>query len=104
MLENLKDTARRILDAALKAVHAGTLIEKDLTIEGDILHFRDDKINLKKHKRIFVIGAGKAVVPMAEAIEKILGKRITDGIIITKRNFGKSLKRIKVLDGKGKHR
>ena len=98
MFENLEKISRRILDTALKAVHAGTLIERDLKIEDDILIFRDDKVNLKKHNRIFIIGAGKAVVPMAEATEKILGKRITDGIIITKHHFGKPLKRIQVLE------
>jgi glycerate-2-kinase len=99
MLERLEESAKRILNAGLLASHAGRLIEKDLRLQGDILYFRDYKVNLKKHDKIVVIGAGKATWAMAEAMEKILGDRIDKGLIITKCQGSKQLKYIEVLEG-----
>lgn len=99
MLEKLEKSVREILNAALESVHAGNLVQKDISLKGNILHFRDYKINLNKHRRIFVIGAGKASVEMGEAFENILADRITGGLIITKYKYGKKLKYIKVREG-----
>ena len=49
-------------------------------------------------KDLFVIGAGKAVCPMARAVEEVLGRNITEGIVVTKYGHSLPLKRIKVLE------
>jgi glycerate 2-kinase len=40
--------------------------------------------NLEEQVKIYVVGAGKATFPMALAINKILGNRIEDGVVIVK--------------------
>lgn len=59
-------------------------------------HLRYD---LSKIRNIYVVGAGKGVLRIAEALEAILGNRIKKGIIIEKRGQGRKLKIINVLEG-----
>ena len=47
---------------------------------------------------IYVLGAGKGSLFIAEALEEILEDRIKDGIIVEKRGQGRKLERIKVLE------
>lgn len=49
-------------------------------------------------KRVFVVGAGKAAVAMARAVEKAYGKRIDGGVVVTKYGHGGKLKRVKCLE------
>lgn len=42
------------------------------------------RFDLNHHKRIFLLGAGKATFPIAKALEDLLGERITDGVIVSK--------------------
>jgi glycerate-2-kinase len=64
----------------------------------DVLKIKAKPYNLS-NRRIFVVGAGKAAGRMAEVLEKILGgERITDGIVIDKKEDWQT-KKIKVLKG-----
>lgn len=53
-----------------------------------------DKDKLKKYKKIFVIGAGKATYGMAKEINKLLGNRITEGFINVPEAITKKLGKI----------
>ncbi len=54
------------------------------------------QLDLKRHKRIFLIGAGKATFPIASALEDLLGERIADGVIICKYGQKGSLSRARL--------
>jgi glycerate 2-kinase len=56
------------------------------------------RIDLRKIQRIFWVGAGKAAAPMAEAIEQVLGNRLSSGIVVVKTGHGLNLKKTKVLE------
>ena len=58
------------------------------------LYIEDKKINLDNFKNIYVIGAGKASGAMAGAIENILMKRITSGLVCVKYEYGVRLHKI----------
>jgi len=45
---------------------------------------------------VFVVGAGKACAPMAKAVEKLLGKRITASCVIVKDGHALPLKRVQL--------
>ncbi len=77
----------RILSAAIHSVDAGQCIRNKVSLDGDNLIICDLIFNLEEFQRIVVLGAGKAVVPMVEAMETILGDRITAGIVITKDGY-----------------
>jgi glycerate 2-kinase len=84
-----KDIAR-ILAAGLIAVDPYQAITHFLRREKDFLFAGYQTIDLRRIKRIFVIGVGKAAVPMTKAVEDIVGGLLYKGLVITKK--GSSLK------------
>jgi hydroxypyruvate reductase len=46
--------------------------------------------------RVFVVGAGKAVVPMARVVERLLGERLAGGLVVAKEGFAEPLDRVVV--------
>lgn len=73
------------------------IFEKEIKLEGNKLKIRDKIFDLSKFQNIYVIGAGKVSGEMAYQLEKILGDRITAGIVIC--NKAKKTKTIKVKCG-----
>ena len=52
-----------------------------------------------KANRVYVVGFGKAVCPMAKAIEDLMLDRIVDGVVVTKYGYSLPLRKIEVLEG-----
>lgn len=67
--------ARQIFNAALKAADPKAAV---------LGHLSADEPLLRRAKRIFLLGAGKASAPMAQAVEKVCGRRIAAGCIVVK--------------------
>ena len=80
----LRKVAIDILNDALTKADPYLKVKKLVNINGDILQIGNLAYDLKEHKRIFILGAGKATFPIAKALEEILGDKITDGVIICK--------------------
>jgi glycerate 2-kinase len=83
----LGDKICQILSAAMNQADAEVGIKNNISRDADWLIFPNERIKLSNYKRIFLLGAGKAVVPMTHAINNILGKAITAGAIITKDGY-----------------
>ncbi|MCJ7699705.1 DUF4147 domain-containing protein, partial [Candidatus Bathyarchaeota archaeon] len=81
----LDQKARRLalesLERAVEAANPKELLKARLTLKGSTLKVEKHSFGLEKFRNIFVIGGGKASGTMAEALENILGKRITDGLV-----------------------
>ena len=92
----LRRDAMTIFRAALAAVDPEEAVQRNLRIEGDRLEVEGWNRDLKSCDRIFVVGAGKAVAPMAKALEDLLGDRIADGVLVVKDGHGLPLKKIRV--------
>jgi hydroxypyruvate reductase len=69
----LRRQARQIFDEALRAADPEEAVER---------HLRT--IDFDRFQRIFVLGAGKAGASMAHAAERVLGSRITAGLLNVK--------------------
>jgi len=80
--------AAEILYAAIQAVDPYKVVERQLYLVGDQLHLGRQTYNLRKNKRIFLVGAGKAGLPMTQAVVDKLGIWITDGLVIVKEGYG----------------
>ena len=96
---NEKDKRCReiLLDIAEKAINSvdpKNAIQKYVQFErdDDILHIENYNFDLKKLQRIFVVGGGKASGTMAEALEAILGDKITSGEVNILRGTKSSFK------------
>jgi len=69
------------LEAALKAADPIHIIKSRLSLKNSTLRVNSDSFKLTKFKNIYVVGGGKATGAMAEALEQVLGKRITKGLV-----------------------
>jgi hydroxypyruvate reductase len=72
----------QILSAALHAVDPYYAAKSHLQREGDRLIVDKIEYDLNDFDRIFIVGAGKASLPMASATLNLLGDDLTGGIII----------------------
>lgn len=73
-----------VLEAALAAVDPFRATQTFLARQGEQLVIADQTVDLASVRRIFVLGAGKAGAPMAQAVEAVLGDRISDGLVVVK--------------------
>ncbi|MEN6484967.1 MAG: glycerate kinase [Syntrophobacteraceae bacterium] len=99
----LREDARAIFNASLSAADPCRAVLSSLVRSGDALLVKQGrkttaKIDLRKVKRILVIGAGKATAPMARAVEEVLGDRIAEGVISVQTGHGLPLKKTAVLE------
>jgi len=97
-IEKLLEDAKSIFFAGLDAVEPSRAVRKFLKRKGDILKIGEKVYDLKKIKRVFVVGVGKAGYPMAKAVEEVLQDRIFDGYVVVKYGYGGKLDKIKVLE------
>lgn len=97
------DDICKILAAAIRGADAGEAIKRHVSYDPDHLLIDNRAYDLNIFKRILVIGAGKASLPMAEAMTEILGNKVTTGLVITKLGYLDPTKydrqkRIKILE------
>lgn len=77
----LRRDALDILASALDAVDPKQAIYDKVQLEGGVLSVPGKTYDLDRFRRIFLVGGGKAGGPMAEAIEHLLGDRLTRGVV-----------------------
>ncbi len=94
----LRKAVAAILTAAVRAVEPATAVRRVLVRHGHRLRLGTRWYDLRQSRRIFVVGMGKAAAPMAAAVEQILGKRITDGLVIVKYGHTGPLRRIRLVE------
>jgi glycerate 2-kinase len=75
----------RFITVALDAVDPVRAVIRCLPVEGSILVFGGRRYDLDRFERIFVVGTGKASHRMALGVEKALGRRISGGLVVTKK-------------------
>ncbi len=79
--QKARNLAIRSLEYALNTVDPKQIIKSKISLENSSLHVNGYSFDLKKFKNIYVIGGGKASGSMAEALEQLLDKRITEGLV-----------------------
>jgi len=70
------------IESAVRAVDPKRIIESRFLLKDSTIHTNEYSFDLRQFKRIYVIGGGKASGSMAEAVEQLLGRRITDGLVV----------------------
>lgn len=99
MKNQLRNDSQTIVGAMFKQIRASRLVQQQLSLDGDILRFQKEQIDLAKFRNIYVLGAGKCAASMASGVEKILGERIKDGAVIVPFGYESKLSRIITLKG-----
>lgn len=94
----LRNAAVSILEYALNLANPYESTRKILKVTENKIKIGNISFNLSRLGNIYVLGAGKASLPIAKAIEDTLNDKITDGIIIVKKGQKGNLKRIRVFE------
>lgn len=81
---DLRAGVQQLQRAALAAADPAEAVYKFVSRVGDQILVADRSYPLSQFDRVFLVGAGKAVLPMAEAVSEVLGERLSGGVIITK--------------------
>jgi glycerate 2-kinase len=103
IVKKLRKDAVYLFQSGINSVLPQNLIPKNIFLMTNTLiisgiYGKRKQFKLNDYKRVFVIGAGKASPAMAKEIEKILGDKIFKGLIVTKYNFARDLKKIKIIE------
>lgn len=92
----LRKHAVSIFRAGLRAADPVQAVLRHVQLDGDRLIVGRKQYPLDRFRRIFVVGAGKAAAPMAQALERLLGSRVDGGLVNVKYGHSVRLKRVKV--------
>ncbi len=95
-LVHLREQLLDIVTAGIAGADPASGTLSKVRLVGDLLHVHDLVIDLDRIERLIVIGAGKASLSIAAALEKILGDRISEGFVVVKRGESARLERIEV--------
>lgn len=85
-----------VLDAALDAVDPTAAVRRHMRRTGDTLHIGDREYDLTQYEHIYVVGGGKASAAMAQAVEDILGARLTAGAVNVRYGYTKPTRAIRI--------
>ena len=91
-----KQHAFQIFRAALQAADPYHAVLKHASFDGQILKIGKLRYRTSQFDRIQVVGAGKASAAMAHAIERLLGRRISGGLINVPDGIETRLRRIEL--------
>lgn len=92
--QTLRKHALDIFRASVKAVDPAEAIRRHVRLSGGILLAGKKRYPLERYRHIYVIGAGKASAVMAAAVEGLLGRRISGGLVNVKYGHTAKLKRV----------
>ncbi len=79
--QQLRTHCLALLEAMFEAVDVRKALHRELTLEGNRLRVRNLALNLDDFEHLYVVGFGKAAHAMGEAVEELLGERITAGFL-----------------------
>lgn len=94
----LRQTLDEIQKSALGAVNPNTAVLNFLQRENDELTIGGKTYSLS-NRRVFLAGVGKAAVPMAQAVETVLGSQLERGMVIVKYGHVAPLQKTMILEG-----
>lgn len=78
----LRKDALEIIDAGLRSINTSETISANVRLTEDALKIDGKEFRLEGIKRIFVVGIGKCAFEAGETLERILGDRLTGGIVL----------------------
>jgi glycerate 2-kinase len=96
-LTELRQVVLDVAEAGLRAANPGHAVERLVRYDGRLLHAAERGFDLAAARSVVVLGAGKASVAIAAAVEEMLGDAITGGLIVTRHGSRHPLRRIEVI-------
>lgn len=90
--------ALEIITRSIRAIDSYALTKRAVKLLGRSLIVAGQTYDLTRVRSIYVVGAGKATMPIASALEEILESRISKGQIVVKTGQLRPLRRIAVTE------
>ncbi len=78
----LRDSALRIAEAGLAAIHTSSAVRSAVSFKDGTLRAGEEVLELQPDARLIVVAVGKCALEAANALEEILGDRISTGVVI----------------------
>jgi len=97
-MKKMRADAESIFKAGLAAVAPESAVTRYCRIEDERLWVGSRCYDFAEFKNIYVVGCGKAAAAMAKAMERLLGERITAGIVVVKYGHLAHLNRIRIVE------
>jgi hydroxypyruvate reductase len=97
-IKKMRTDAETIFRAGLAAVAPESVVARCCRIEDERFWVGNRCYDLGEFKNIYVIGCGKAAAAMARALERLLGERITAGVVIVKYGHLSHLRQIRIVE------
>lgn len=91
-----RERALAILSAALASADPVVAVRRYLSLEDDSLYVSGRTYDLSQFRHIHVVGAGKASGAMAQALEEMLGERVTSGLVNVKYGYLAPTQRVRL--------
>lgn len=95
---SLPGALQAIYRAGLQAVDPEQAVSRHLVRKENRLRAGDREYDLDQFRHIYLVGAGKAGVPMARAVERVLADRLKPGLVVVKEGHGGKLEKTRVLE------
>ena len=95
-VDPLRRDAKKIFLHAVHAADLQKILSSKVSLKNRVLRMGERKYPLSQYERIFVAGTGKASAAMGVNLERILGTRITKGLVNVKYGHSQKLRRIQV--------
>jgi glycerate 2-kinase len=76
-----------VIASAMNSADAESAVKRNIVLNESILYMGSKSYDLNDYKRIYLFGAGKAVLPMAKAVYHLLAQHLTSGVLITKEGY-----------------
>ena len=102
-MKAMRSEAEEIFRSAVAAVNPYAAVRRFVRVEGERLSLGPEEqpmieMDLSRYERILLVGGGKATAPMARAVEGLLDRRLTRGIITVKYGFGEKLSKTDIVE------
>ena len=94
---NLAQTALEIFTRTLAAIDVERVTRSSVLREKNVLTIGNERVDLSDFDNVLVIGIGKACVGIARALEEILGRELTGGLLATNAVVGAPPSRLRVV-------
>ncbi len=97
----LTELRRVVLDVAaagLRAADPERAVDRLVSLDGRRLRAGGRRFDLDEVRSVVLLGAGKASLAIAAALERTLGDRIDGGLIVSRRGVSHSLRRVRVVE------
>lgn len=78
-----RENALKIFREAVDAANPKKCVLDHMSRKGDVLTVDGMKYNLKDFGAVYAVAFGKAATSMADAVEEVLGERLTGGIVVS---------------------